>query len=120
MTGLRVFFHRLSGLLRKGSLERDMDDELDFHLQMEITENIRKGMSPTQAQSEAQRRLGGVAPRFIPNGLSATCPIWRASISSSRLHPPARASGAASAQFSPVRFEPPAPLLEPARQARVP
>jgi macrolide transport system ATP-binding/permease protein len=61
MTGLRVFFHRLSGLLRKGSLERDMDDELDFHLQMEITENIRKGMSPTQAQSEAQRRLGGVA-----------------------------------------------------------
>jgi len=61
MTGLRVFFHRLSGLLRKGSLERDMDDELDFHLQMEITENIRKGMSPNQARSEAQRRLGGVA-----------------------------------------------------------
>src|SRR5437763_150809 len=61
MTGLRVFFHRLSGLLRKGSLERNMDDELDFHLQMEITENIRKGMSPTEARSEAQRRLGGVA-----------------------------------------------------------
>jgi predicted permease len=61
MTGLRVFFHRLSGLLRKGSLERDMDDELDFHLQMEMAENIRKGMSPTQARSEAQRHLGGVA-----------------------------------------------------------
>jgi predicted permease len=61
MTGLRVFFHRLSGLLRKGSLERDMDDELDFHLQMEITENIRRGMSPNQARSEAHRRLGGVA-----------------------------------------------------------
>jgi predicted permease len=61
MTGLRVFFNRLSGLLRKGSLERDMDDELDFHLQMEIDENIRKGMSPSQARSEAQRRLGRVA-----------------------------------------------------------
>jgi predicted permease len=61
MTGLRVFFHRLFGLLRKGSLERDIDDELDFHLQMEIAENTRKGMTPSQARSEAQRRLGGVA-----------------------------------------------------------
>jgi predicted permease len=61
MTGLRVFFHRLSGLLRKGSLERDMDAELDFHLQMEIAENIRKGMPAGEARSKAQRRLGGVA-----------------------------------------------------------
>jgi predicted permease len=61
MTRLRVFFHRLSGLLRKGSLERDMDDELDFHLQMEIAENIRKGMPPAEARSQAHRRLGGVA-----------------------------------------------------------
>jgi predicted permease len=61
MTGLRVFFHRLSGLIRKGSLESDIDAELDFHLQMEIAENIRKGMSPGEARSEAQRRLGGVA-----------------------------------------------------------
>ena len=61
MTRLRVFFHRLFGLLRKGSLERDMDDELDFHLQMEIAENIRKGMPPAEARSQAHRRLGGVA-----------------------------------------------------------
>jgi predicted permease len=61
MTGLRVFFHRLSGLVHKGSLESDIDAELDFHLQMEIAENIRKGMPPGEARSEAQRRLGGVA-----------------------------------------------------------
>jgi predicted permease len=49
------------GLVRKGSLEHDMNDELDFHLQMEIAKNIRKGMTPDEARSEAQRRLGGIA-----------------------------------------------------------
>ena len=61
MTALRVLFSRLSGLLRKGSLERDIDDELHFHLQMEVSENLRKGMAPEEARSAALRRLGGVA-----------------------------------------------------------
>jgi macrolide transport system ATP-binding/permease protein len=61
MTRLRVLFSRLSGLLRKGSLERDMDEELHFHLQMEIAENLRKGMAPEAARSAALRRFGGVA-----------------------------------------------------------
>jgi macrolide transport system ATP-binding/permease protein len=61
MTRLRVFLSRLAGLVRKGTLERDMDDELDFHLQMEIDENLRQGMQPADARSQAQRRLGGVA-----------------------------------------------------------
>jgi predicted permease len=61
MTRLRVLLSRLAGLVRKGSLESDIDDELDFHLQMEIAENIRKGMSPAEARSQAHRRLGGVA-----------------------------------------------------------
>ncbi len=38
-----------------------MDDELDHHLQMEIAENLRKGMTAQQAQSAALRRFGGVA-----------------------------------------------------------
>jgi predicted permease len=61
MTGLRVLFSRLSGFLRTGNLERDMDDELHFHLQMETSENLRKGMAPEEARSEALRRFGGVA-----------------------------------------------------------
>jgi macrolide transport system ATP-binding/permease protein len=61
MTRLRVFLSRLAGLVRKGTLERDMDDELDFHLQMEIDENLRQGMQPAEARSQAHRRLGGVA-----------------------------------------------------------
>ena len=61
MTRLRVFLSRLAGLVRKGSLERDIDDELDFHLQMEIAKNLRQGTPPAEARSRAQRRLGGIA-----------------------------------------------------------
>lgn len=61
MTRLRVFLYRLSGLLRRGNLEKDMADELDFHLQMEMAENLRKGMTVAEAGSAALRRFGGVA-----------------------------------------------------------
>jgi macrolide transport system ATP-binding/permease protein len=61
MTLLRVLWCRLSGLLRKGSLERDLDDELHFHLHMETAENVRRGMAPAEARSAALRRFGGVA-----------------------------------------------------------
>lgn len=61
MTNMRVFLSRFSGLMRKGSLEPDLDEELDFHLQMEIAENLRKGMPRDQARSAALRRFGGVA-----------------------------------------------------------
>jgi macrolide transport system ATP-binding/permease protein len=61
MTKMRVLLSRLSGLFRKGNLEPDLDDELDFHLQMEISENVRRGMSPDAARSQAMQRFGGVA-----------------------------------------------------------
>ncbi|HYL10736.1 MAG TPA: ABC transporter permease [Candidatus Acidoferrales bacterium] len=61
MTKLRVLLWRLSGVVRKGNLEQDMDEELNYHLQMEIAENLRKGMTPEEAKSAAQRRLGGIA-----------------------------------------------------------
>ncbi|HWY49703.1 MAG TPA: ABC transporter permease [Bryobacteraceae bacterium] len=61
MTRLRVFLSRLAGLVRKRTRESDIDDELNFHLQMEIAENLRQGMPPSEARSEAQRRLGGTA-----------------------------------------------------------
>jgi macrolide transport system ATP-binding/permease protein len=61
MTQLRVLWRRLSGLFRKGSLERDIDDELHFHLQMETAENLRTGMTPAEARLAALRSLGSVA-----------------------------------------------------------
>ena len=61
MTRLRVLLHRLTGLVRRGSLERDLDEELAHHLQMETAENVRRGMTPAAARTAALRRFGGVA-----------------------------------------------------------
>jgi macrolide transport system ATP-binding/permease protein len=61
MTPLRVLLWRLTGLVRSGSLERDLDEELHFHLQLETAENVRKGMTPAEARTSALRRFGGVA-----------------------------------------------------------
>jgi predicted permease len=42
-------------------LERSLDDEIDFHMQMAIANNVRLGMNPREARSAALRRFGGVA-----------------------------------------------------------
>jgi predicted permease len=60
MTRLRVLWRQLAGLFRKGSLEEDLDQELKFHLEMETSENQRKGMSAEKARSEAMRQFGGL------------------------------------------------------------
>src|SRR6185437_9598667 len=61
MTALRVLWHRVAALFRPRTLERDLDDELQFHLAMEIAENVRRGMSPRDARSAALRHFGGIA-----------------------------------------------------------
>jgi predicted permease len=61
MTAIRVFLSRLSGLFRTGRLERDLEEELDFHLQNEAAENLRRGMSSDEALVAARRHFGGVA-----------------------------------------------------------
>jgi predicted permease len=61
VTRLRVWCWRILGFLRQESLERDLDEELDFHLHMETADNLRKGLTPEEARSAALRRFGGVA-----------------------------------------------------------
>ncbi len=48
---------RLRALFTPGSVERDMDDEMAFHLDMEAEKYIRQGMSET----EARARCGALA-----------------------------------------------------------
>src|SRR5262249_45844441 len=47
-------------LFRREKMEREMDAELRFHLEREIEENIRKGMSKEDAEREALKSFGGV------------------------------------------------------------
>ncbi|MGA2212853.1 MAG: ABC transporter permease [Bryobacteraceae bacterium] len=61
MTAIRVFLRRLGGLFRSERLESDMDAEFEFHLENEVAENLRRGMSPDDALAAARRRFGGVS-----------------------------------------------------------
>lgn len=61
MTALRIALSRLFGLLRTRRMERDLDDEIGFHMEMEIAENVRRGMPPDEARAAAMRKFGGVA-----------------------------------------------------------
>ncbi|MEK6406451.1 MAG: ABC transporter permease [Acidobacteriota bacterium] len=57
-------FRKISDALRslfsKDEVERDMDAELRFHLEMEIEKNVARGMSHAAARREALRSFGGV------------------------------------------------------------
>jgi predicted permease len=52
---------RLRALLAPGSIERDMDEEMAFHLDMETQKHVRQGMSEAEARRRALRNFGGVA-----------------------------------------------------------
>src|SRR5262245_5342804 len=60
MTWLRIFIHRLCGMFLKRKMERDLEDEIRAHLDMQIEDNLRSGMSPEEARYEALRKFGGV------------------------------------------------------------
>jgi len=50
----------LKALFAGRRMEKDLDEEIGFHVERETEENIRRGMSPPAARTEALRRFGGV------------------------------------------------------------
>jgi putative ABC transport system permease protein len=52
--------YRLRAIFRRGALERDLDDELRFHLEQEAAKYVREGMAPREAMRQARLALGGV------------------------------------------------------------
>ena len=52
---------RLRSLFHRGAVERELDRELQFHLDLEIQKNLRRGLTPREARAAALRRLGGIA-----------------------------------------------------------
>src|SRR5262245_6612297 len=60
MTRLRIFFHRLLGLFLRRRLERELEEEIRSHLEMQIEDNLLQGMSPEDARRAARLRFGGV------------------------------------------------------------
>lgn len=50
---------RLRSLFRRGRVEQDLDDELQYHLEQKTAEHIREGMSPERARQAALRAMDG-------------------------------------------------------------
>jgi predicted permease len=60
MTSLRVLLHRLRALFQKPNLEQQLDDEIHAHLEMQIEDYQRQGMTAEAARYAALRKFGGV------------------------------------------------------------
>ena len=54
---------RLRSILRRGRVERELDEELQFHLEHKIEEGIAAGLSPQEARFAALRAMGGLEQR---------------------------------------------------------
>jgi predicted permease len=57
---MKAFWHRLIAIVRRRRLDRDLDDELSFHLAMREADCRTDGLSVEAAREEARRRFGNV------------------------------------------------------------
>jgi putative ABC transport system permease protein len=62
MRAIRAFLLRLSGLLDKERKDRELAEEMESHLQMQIEDNLRAGMTPDEARRAALLKSGGLEP----------------------------------------------------------
>lgn len=51
---------RFRSLFRRGRVERELAEEFEYHLQMQIEEFTEAGMAPREARRAALRALGGM------------------------------------------------------------
>jgi predicted permease len=51
---------RLRSLVRRCRVERELDEEIRYHLEELTRQNMKRGLSPAEARSDALRRFGAV------------------------------------------------------------
>ena len=57
---MRMFLARIAGLFRYPRRDRDLDEEVQFHLDALAEDLQRRGLSPEDARAAARRHFGGV------------------------------------------------------------
>jgi predicted permease len=60
MRALRAALRRLASLVRKRGAERDLHEEIESNLQLQIEDNLSAGMQPEEARRAALLRFGSV------------------------------------------------------------
>ena len=58
---MRAWWSKLRGALHRRSIEDDVSQEIDSHLEFLIDENIARGMTPEEAREAARRNFGNVS-----------------------------------------------------------
>ena len=61
MRWLDKFTHSLHSIFARKKADAELSSELGFHLQLEIEQNIAKGMTADEARCAALRELGGIS-----------------------------------------------------------
>src|SRR5690348_15095529 len=62
MSYLRILMARISGMFRdRGASDNELREELEAHLEMQIAENVRRGMSLGDARRAALVAAGGMS-----------------------------------------------------------
>jgi len=54
-----IFQLRLRTAFSRGAVESDLDEELRYHIERQIDEDVARGMSPREARAAALREFGG-------------------------------------------------------------
>src|SRR5579864_2592681 len=60
MGAIAAFLARLGGVFGSHQRDRDLNEEMEFHLQMQIADNLRAGMTPAEARRSALIKAGGI------------------------------------------------------------
>jgi putative ABC transport system permease protein len=60
---LRIAALRLRSIVRRADVERELDEELRYHVERQTAEYVGQGMTPDAARSAALRAFGGVDQR---------------------------------------------------------
>jgi predicted permease len=60
MPWIRVLLARLGGLFFQRRREQELAEEIRYHLEMQIEDNLRQGMTEEEARYQAKRQFGGV------------------------------------------------------------
>lgn len=60
MIWMRRWRKRLRALLHRGVVERELDEELAYHLELDTEKNVRAGMSRAEARRKAAIAFGGM------------------------------------------------------------
>src|SRR5688572_26507341 len=60
MRKVRAWILKFGGLFNKQRKDRELEEEIDSHLQMHVEDNLRLGMTPEEARRQALIKLGGI------------------------------------------------------------